>query len=174
MEKVYYDDLKPVHSMLGALRSKDPEKIAQYADLTLPGIEKRILELSTVITEALNKVDSTSVVYGGNKDALRLHDLLLAAECEESRVIPLVQKVFDEHPDVSIHELLIIVLDWYRSNDSKDVERKPTAIKSVPQSKWNTLDSDDLRFKFFQAGGGDLYNRLKNDSLIFDVNSWLQ
>ncbi|WP_291329363.1 AAA family ATPase [Desulfovibrio sp. UCD-KL4C] len=174
MEKVYYDDLKPVHSILGALRSKDPERIAQYEDLTLPGIEKRILKLSTVITDALNKEDFPRVDYNGNKDALRLHNLLLAANCEESRVIPLVQKVFDEHPDVSIHELLRIVLDWYGSNDSKEKELKPKVIKSIPQSKWNTLESNDLRFKLSQNNDGDLYNRLKKDSLIFDVNSWLQ
>jgi hypothetical protein len=174
MEKVYFDDLKPVHSMLGALRSKDPEKIAQYADLTLPGIEQKLLELSTVITEPLNEVDSARAAYGSNKKALKLHDLLLAANCEEARVIPLVHKVLDEHPDVSRHELLRIVLDWYEASDPKNEERKPKGKKSVPKSKWNTLDSEDLRFKFSQASGEDLYRQLNNDALIFDVNSWLQ
>ncbi|MGZ4979436.1 MAG: hypothetical protein ACXV8O_20045 [Methylobacter sp.] len=39
MKKVYDDELKPVHPMLAALRSGDPERIAQYSDLTIPDID---------------------------------------------------------------------------------------------------------------------------------------
>ena len=41
LRQVYEDELKPVHAMLAALRSKDPELIARYSDLSIPDIEQR-------------------------------------------------------------------------------------------------------------------------------------
>ncbi|MDZ7871224.1 MAG: hypothetical protein U5L02_18820 [Rheinheimera sp.] len=45
MRQVYKDELKPVHPMLEALRSGVPEKIAQYSDLMLPEMDKRLIQL---------------------------------------------------------------------------------------------------------------------------------
>lgn len=176
MEQVYYDDLKPVHSMLGALRSKDPEKISQFSDLTLPDIEQRTLEMSSFILESLKKNDSSRNTYGGNREAERIHNQLLRLGCDESRIVPLVERVFDEHTDISPHKLMRIILNWYESNDLKveECKPKPERVKSVPQSKWNTLDSNALRFKLSQSSGGNLYGQLKKDSLIFDMSSWMQ
>jgi hypothetical protein len=38
--------------MLAALRSRDPELIARYSDLSIPDIDKKILALSAKIDEA--------------------------------------------------------------------------------------------------------------------------
>ncbi|MCG2731453.1 ATP-binding protein, partial [Pseudodesulfovibrio aespoeensis] len=46
LQKVYDDELKPVHPMLAALRSGDPERIAQYSDLIVPNIDLKLLELT--------------------------------------------------------------------------------------------------------------------------------
>lgn len=174
LETVYRDEFKPVHPMLEALRSKDPEEIARYSDLTLPGMDKRMLELSSAIDESLNKKEFTDVLYGGNKQAEKLHDHLMGLGCPESRTIPLVKRVFKEHPHASMLDLMEIVLKWYKISNTETEKHKSKKTKSVPKNDWNKLDSGDLRFAFSQVGGDGMYQELKNNSLIFDMGSWLQ
>lgn len=174
LRKVYDDEFQPVKPMLAALRSKDSERIAQFSDLTLPGIDKKILELSSMIEGLANKEDSPHAIYGDNEQAQRLHTLLVSMGCEVARITPLVKKAFAQSPELSVRELIPIVLDWYESADLKPEKSKPRRIKSVPKKDWNTLETDDLRFIYSQAGEGDMFNQLKKNSLIFDVDSWLQ
>ncbi|WP_432734476.1 AAA family ATPase [Maridesulfovibrio sp. FT414] len=174
LQKVYDDEFEPVKPMLAALRSKDPEKIVQFSDLTLPGIDKKILELSSMIEKLANSEDSPHVLYGDNEQAQRLHALLVGMGCDVSRIIPLVRKVVAQSPDLSVRELVPIVLKWYESADLKPERSMPSKIKPVSKKAWNTLDSDDLRFVYSQADEGNMYRQLKNESLIFDVDSWLQ
>src|SRR5690554_1092239 len=60
-----YDELKPIHPMMDALRSGDPSKIARYSDLTIPDIDKKILELSNLLESSKGHIRK-SVRYGGN------------------------------------------------------------------------------------------------------------
>lgn len=170
---VYDEDFKPVHPMLAALRSKDPEKIAQYSDLTLPGIDKKMLELSAVIENLLGNKDSPQSIYEGNEQAERLHNLLLGMGCDERLVISLVKRAVTQYPDFSVRKLIPTVLGWYEGSIGEIGKSKPKKIKSVPQKDWNTLDSEDLRFTFSQVGENGMYEKLKKDTLIFDVDSWL-
>lgn len=174
MQQVYEDEFKPVHPMLAALRSKDPEKIAQYSDLTLPGMDQKMLELSSAITDVVEREDSPYVIYGENEQAQRLHSLLIGMGCEFSRVVPLVKKALAQSPELSVRALVPVILEWYETSDLVPEKASVRKIKFVSKKDWNTLDSDDLRFKFSQASADDLYGKLKKDSLIFDLNSWVQ
>ena len=174
LRKVYDDEFQPVKPMLAALRSKDSERIAQFSDLTLPGIDKKILELSSMIEGLATKEDSPHAIYGDNEQAQRLHTLLISMGCEVSRITPLVKKAFVQSPELSVRELIPIVLDWYESVGLKSEKSMPRRSRSVPQKDWNTLETDDLRFIYSQTDEGDMYNQLKSHSLIFDVDSLLQ
>lgn len=174
LEKVYEEEFKPVHPMLAALRSKDPERIAQYSDLTLPGMDKKMLDLTSAIESISNRDDSPHVIYEGDEQSERLHTLLVGMGCNPSRVIPLVKKVFVQSPELSVRELVPIILDWYESGNYDPEKSKHKKATSVPKKDWNTLDSGDLRFTFSQVGEDGMSRQLKNDSLIFDVDSWLQ
>ena len=45
LKRVYEDELKLVHPMLSALRSGIPERIAQFSDLAVPDMDKKIIHL---------------------------------------------------------------------------------------------------------------------------------
>ena len=172
MKRVYEDELRPVHPMLAALRSGDPELIIKYSDLTIPDIDKKILALSAKIDLAQSAPESPR--YRGNEQAMRLHNLLVGVECDSELVEPLVQRAFNLYPKLSVRELMPIILAWY---DSKGPEPKKTKTKlSVIKPKdWHTLDSDDLRFKFSQCEKGESgYQQFKRSGLIFDTVAWLQ
>jgi hypothetical protein len=161
--------------MLAALRSGDPELIARYSDLTIPDMDKKLLELSMKIHTAQSSVDSGLGRYQGNEQAERLYNLLVGMDCESDLIAPLVERVFADYPQLSVRELMPIVLEWYKT--------KPDPIAYPPKNKtlkikvldWHTLDSVDLRFKFSQSDNNvSVYKNLKQSNIIFDVDAWLK
>ena len=172
MQKVYDDELKPVHPMLDALRSGDPERILKYSDLTIPDFDEKLLKLRDKIDTL--EPDRPLPRYQGNAHAMRLHNLLVGMDCRSETIEPLVEKVFNEHPNRSIIDLMPIVLEWYQSEDPVPKKAKTKSIVVKP-STWHTLDSDDLRFKSSQCDKNQsVYQKLKDSGLVFDTVSWLK
>ncbi|HMM39616.1 MAG TPA: AAA family ATPase [Desulfovibrio sp.] len=169
LRKVYDDELKPVHPMLAALRSGDPQRIAEYSDLTLPNVDRRFLELSAAIGNV--KKEPPEPVFSGNEQAKRLHNMLMALECDAERVAPLVERVFQEHPGRTVRELMPIVLGWY-AQEKHPPARNPQ--KTIPAKEWGTLEATDLRHILTQGDGPGMHARLSGNALIFDVESWLK
>jgi hypothetical protein len=173
LKQVYDDELKPVHPMLAALRSGDPESIAKYSDLSIPDMDKKLLELSAKIHATQSSIEESLGRYQGNEQAERLHNLLVGMDCESDLIAPLVSRVFSEYPQLSVRELMPIVLEWYKTPDihASPVKKKAVKIKVLD---WHTLDSDDLRFKFSQSDkNSSVYQGLKQSKMIFDVDAWL-
>jgi len=172
MKKVYDDELKPVHPMLAALKSGDSELIARYSDLTIPDIDKNILALSAKIDAAQSNPELPR--YGGNEQAMRLHNLLVGMDCHSDLVAPLIERAFTVYPKLAVRELLPIILEWYSSKEQEPKTLK-TRKPSIKPSAWHTLDSDDLRFKFSQCEKGEsVYQQFQRSELIFDAVSWLK
>lgn len=171
LKKVYEQELKPVHPMLDALRKGDPDLIVKYSDLQLTSIDKRLLELRQEINTQQDRKKGKPL-FEGNEKALQLYNLLLALECDSKLLQPLVENVFKAHPDLSVREMMPIVLDWYQNPPKEELCRPET--EKVKPSEWHTLSSDDLRFKFSQAEPGQFYESLKKGEDIFYMSEWLK
>jgi hypothetical protein len=170
LEKVYEDELKPVHPMLAALRSGDPDRIAVFSDLIVPDIDNKLLRLSASIgVKEIN--DSAKTGFDGNPKAQRLYNLLVAMDCEQSTITPLVRRVVQEHPELATKDMVSMVLSWYESNKIP-LEKPRKNRQSIPRKDWHTLESKDLRFMYSQADA-DMYGYLKRSSVIFDMEDWL-
>ncbi|PHR65611.1 MAG: transcriptional antiterminator [Idiomarina sp.] len=170
MRRVYDQELIPVHPMLEALRRDDVEKIIKYSDLILPSVDKRILELNAQI--AREQEDKTKAVsFGNNEKALRLYHMLVAVGCDSELLPKLIEKVFEEHPALELKELMKIVLTW--SLELPEDKPKKPSIKSIKESEWHTLKSEDLRFKFSQKQGS-FYQELQLEEELFDMEARLK
>ncbi|MDY0190833.1 MAG: AAA family ATPase [Desulfuromonas sp.] len=168
LQQVYNDELKPVHPMLAALRSGDPDLIAEFSDLGVEEMDKKVLRLHSQIHTSLSVSDREVNLYGGNEQAERLHNLLVGMDCSSDLIVPLIKRVFSEHPSLQIRELMSIVLEWYESKPQN--EQKKAKVKP---KDWHTLDSDDLRFIFSQCDSAtSVYQRLRAEHKIFDIESW--
>ncbi len=176
LKQVYSDELKPVHPMLAALRSGDPERIIQYSDLTIPDIDIRLLKLSKKIDEMNSELDLGSKFYNGNEQAERLHNLLVDLDCQSDLVVPLVRRAFDLHPNLTTRELVPLILNWYNTPvETVSVKPPKTLTQKTKRENWHTLDTIDLRFQFSQSTKeSTVYNQLKNSGAIFDAESWLR
>ena len=172
LKQVYNDELKPVHPMLEALRSGDPDLIAEFSDLMVTNIDKKILGLHTQIQTTLSVPDANVSLYNDNEQAERLHNLLVGMDCNSDLIVPLIKRVFSDHPNLQIRELIPIVLEWYKSPPHVEGKKKKGKIKP---KDWHTLDSDDLRFIFSQCDDAStMYQRLRSENRILDIESWLQ
>lgn len=169
LRTVYDQELKPVHPMLDALRSGNPELIVKYSDLRMPELDKRLLELQKLIEER-QETKLCEPAFGSNEKARKLYVMLQAMGCESDLLQPLIENVFKQFPHLSMVDLSKIVLEWY-SEPPKPIKPKPEKVKPTD---WHTLPSDDLRFKFSQAEKGRLYDNLKPGRELFDVHRWLK
>lgn len=170
-KKVYQDEFKPVHKMLAALRSNDADKIAQYSDLRLHDIDKRLLALNLQITDSRESESSPSERLGGNEQALRLFHLLEAMDCDSDLVAPLVEQAFKDYPDLTMQELMPIVLDWY--NQPREKVKSTPKPKVIKPKQWLELDKADLRYQYALNEGEKIYDSMKSGGLIFDMKRWL-
>src|SRR5690554_4892352 len=168
-----YDELKPIHPMMDALRSGDPSKIARYSDLTIPDIDKKILELSNLLESSKGHIRK-SVRYGGNDQAIRLHNMLVDMGYESDLLAPLIERAFEQHPELQIKDLMPIILSWYQSSEQSPPAKKQREPKSIKAKDWHTLDSDDLRFMHSQAANEEqMLKAAQQSDLVFNTDRWL-
>lgn len=173
MKKVYHDELKPIHPMMEALRSGDPSRIAQYSDLIIPDVDKKILELSTLLDSTKDQIRK-SVQYNGNDQAIRVHNILVDMGYESDLLEPLIQRAFEEHPDLQLKDLMPIILNWYQSSEQAPSVREKKKFKTIKVKEWHTLDSDDLRFLYSQAANEDeMLDAADQSGLVFNSDQWL-
>ena len=86
----------------------------------------------------------------------------------------MVKRAFELHPNLTVRELIPVVLEWYERPSGPIGLNQKVAVKKVNRQNWHTLESDDLRFKYSQAESGRVYEELKKDLLIFNVDSWMR
>ncbi len=182
LQTTYDEDLRPIHPMIEALQSGREDKIAQFSDLVIPDIDKKLLQLQSKLNQKRSEFDEISE-YQGHELSIRLHRMLIGMELESKLLVPTIKKAVSELPEASIGDLISIVLEWL-----KEIEVESGALKSNPnascrtkksryikQTDWHTLDSEDLRYQFTQKEEDDsFYERLEDSTLlIFDINDWL-
>ena len=173
MKRVYEDELKPIHPMIDALRSGDITKIARYSDLTIPDVDRKILELSNLLQSHQENIDVVAK-YRGNEQAIRLHNMLVDTGYNSDLLEPLINKAFADHPQMLIRDLMPLILTWYQNAGTE--KPKPTTPKaqSIKKTEWHTLDSDDLRFLHSQAANDvDIHKSLQQAGLLFDSEQWI-
>ncbi|WP_339769937.1 ATP-binding protein [uncultured Paraglaciecola sp.] len=125
--RVYQDDFKPIHSIMNALRSKNPELIAEYADLPPSRIAVKIASLHKSIVEA----NKTSAIETMEPTVQELLDCLIQIGYEKKVAQPAVETVFSEHPNSNKISLLPLVIKLLAAADTDNI----TTTKRVTKSK---------------------------------------
>lgn len=182
LQTTYDEDLRPIHPMIDALRSGRADKIAQFSDLVIPDIDKKLLTLQSHLQERRAEFDEVSE-YQGHEMSIRLHRMLVDIGQESPLLVPTVKKVIQELPNASLSDLIVVVLEWLKdekldeSISTKKIKPRRSKAKAslLKQKDWHTLDNEDLRFQFSQKNKEEmLYDHLKTSTnLIFDINDWL-
>lgn len=174
LQSVYKQELKPVHPMLNALRSGDADKIIKYSDMRVIDLDKRIIQLGTEIFNDVYKREEK--LFGGNQEALRLYNVILQIEesFDEDVVAKLVTRVFKEYSDYSLHEMIPVLVNWYKSTEEVSVRKEKSKIK-VKEKDWMDLEFNDLRYQYAYCKHENLslVERLDKNGDMFDLVGWV-
>ena len=181
LKTTFQEDFKPIHKIIDVLRSGDARRIAEYSDLITPEVDRQLLKLISRIEESSLDQNDQLAEYRGHAESIRLHNLLLELGYDSQLLIPLVKKVFKEHPNRKLTELLPIIMRWLNQDvtqDSSSSSSKPklSQAKSTKPDQWQTLDTVDLRFQFSQKESEhSFYEHLKaQTNIVFDIDHWLK
>ena len=166
MQKVYEDEFGPIHPMIDALKSGDPDRIAIYSDLFLDNSLSLLSEKERLFA-ALTKTKKTNEKFEGNKNALQLYHFLLDLEVQQVEAKALVELVLIELPDAPLDELLKFALVCKAEKRHLQPRAKTTAVKGLPESFWKELDGQDLRF-IYALKEADLYDELVERELVYN------
>lgn len=179
LRQVYEDELRPVHPMLEALRSGDPDKIARYSDLALDGIDRRLIQLQAKISanqKSIEPEDQLAALV--SDDEKRLFALLSAFGYESSLLLSVVKRAFSENPGAELQTLLPTVVEWLKEpaqrSGTNPGSKKPR-INPVKSKDWHTLPAEDLRFLSSQSkDANSMHKALCQSGAVLDINGWLK
>ena len=164
LQTVYEDELRPVHSMLDALRSNRPERIAKYGDLHMPDITQKLLTATQEINEIDEAIRPNTV---SNDKAKKLVGLLTEIGIESDVAIASVDNILAQHPDLPI-ATLIHKLTLHTASPTNNVVSNELRQLTVKRSDWDTLSTQDLRYLFRQKNSERFYDVALSKGVIFD------
>lgn len=178
LKQVYKDELKPVHPMLAALRSGIPEKIAQYSDLMIPEMDKRLIQLQQDIAAMKEQsIEEIALQQLATDDERRIY-LMLKDDYDSTLLVATVRKAFAENPKLTRPQLLPVILNWLSASTTEELpapDVRKVRTKVVKVDVWDELDQDDLRYiKSQYLLEKDLHSALKSKGLLLDLNSFLE
>jgi hypothetical protein len=177
MIQVYEDELQPVHPMLEALKSGDPERISRFSDLSVRDMDKRIIQLIQSIDSTQLKAGEAEIelaMLGSNDEAKRLYLLLQQWGYETANLAKVIVELYKKHPNLTQRELLPIVTGWLNEVKAAEPQNKAKP-KVVKLDDWNTLDSGDLRFlRSEYSKADDLWKSLEKVGVTLDLNAWVK
>lgn len=176
MKVVYDEELAPVHPMLEALRSGDPERIARYSDLKVYDFEKRLLDLQVEMEPSVweNYAHPVERTFHGTEKEEHLYNILKSIEVDTQLVSVAVKRSCELHPAKDVRELLPIALEMCKKPDRKNT-KKTVSSRSIKRKEWHSLETEDLRYKFSQLSDDEtMYQQLQKSHLVFDVEQWLE
>jgi len=169
MRKVYEDEFAPIHPMIDALRSKDPDRIAKYSDLHMDQTLNFLTEKEKLFKELEEKSRKKVKKFNGNKLTIELFHFLLDLDVDEVEANTIAKMVTTDHPDkTQIKDLVKIALVYQAEDKHVKSQKKVSTIKPLPQSRWGSLDGQDLRF-IHATKIGDIYDDLADRELIYKL-----
>jgi len=180
MQQVYDDELIPVHPMLAALRSNDPEEIIEFSDLKLSDTDKRLLELQQSVAESAQQTPEEFAYQQLRSEEERRVYMALKDDFDSTLLAPVIRQIFDQNPDLTWISLLPVIHTHLSSPENavpkqKVKPRKGIRASSIKQAQWHTLDNDDLRFVHSQSDAdSDMHSAMSKSGLILDIQSLLK
>lgn len=172
--------------MIEALRSGIPNRIAEYSDLVLPDIDKKLLHFQEKMNQMIDEIDEEAV-YQGHEPSVRLHRLLKSIDFDSKLLPKIITQLFKDNPNLDSQRAMMLAMNAltsdksfeqqhnFSSPNSQKIKKSESSHKAIPQKDWHSLPNDDLRFLFQEKPNNEnFYNYLKaHTNIIFDFEQFL-
>lgn len=171
IKKVYEDDLQPVHKMLQALRSGNPEEIAKYGDLVMPEVEVKLLQALEQQKYYASEIDQPTLRTDNDK----VNTIMAAAELlgvNKDIAVPLLEEALKEDPNLDTMQVVHRMLNLLHSTPTPPKVKNPSKKPKV--SVWDQLPENDIRYIYSQRGNSTMHEALKTAGVIAAVSDCLK
>lgn len=173
LKRVYEDELKLVHPMLSALRSGIPERIAQFSDLAVPDMDKKIIHLIQKISASTVESEEDQALKQLSNDDQRRVYLMLKDEFPSDSIIFAIQKIVALKPQISRQQLLAAIVQAMETDNTPS--QAPATKKKkqrISLKQWNELADTDLRhiFSMNPTSSESIYTQLDRQGLILQMS----
>jgi hypothetical protein len=170
--QVYKDEFTTVHPMLEALRTNNKRKLIEYADLSMPDIDGKLLNsfdhLAVVTPTKTIKIDTGDAEE--NDKASSAVKLLVEMGVSEDIAAPLVSDALINNPDIPVIQI-IHAATANLSNQKKADSERPKASKNIIKLKdWGQLPDGDLR-NIYHLKTASMYESIFGEKLIYPLAS---
>jgi len=175
LKQVFEDDFKPIHDVISALRSQDPESILKYSDLQMPSVEKKLLllDFKNELNSRKDKVTCPSVLLLNNSKAKNLYNMLVAMDLSGELLIPIVNTIVKENPDLTLRDFMPLALEIYEKQEEKKKETLKLQRQKKLTKKLNAEQVGASDMRRLHQRSSDLYQELKKINLIFNIQEWI-
>jgi Tn7 transposition regulator TnsC len=172
INKVYEDELKPVHLMLKALKSGDPEQINKYGDLVMPELELKFIQAFEDGRLYMAKPIAEPSV--DNKD--KVQRILSVAEelgIQRDIAIPLIEAEISANPDSNVMHIVHRILNQF--NNTQPLSKGKLGRSKKPDvDEWQNLNQNDMRYMYSQRGNQKMHEMLNSTGIVSDVSTFLK
>ncbi|MCW8930092.1 MAG: ATP-binding protein [Gammaproteobacteria bacterium] len=170
LKKVYEDEFIPVHKMLAALKSGDPDKIAKYGDLKMPAIEEKMIQSfeNQIAVQNSEEEKEDSINSEDPDKAKSIIKLLNEMGIANDIATPLVTETLNSNPEFSIMQMIHRITGMM-AQDKKENKETSTKNKSKQFAQWQELPEKDLRKIYSDKGDKSMYSNMQQHGSIFEV-----
>lgn len=172
IRKVYEDDLQPVHKMLQALRSGDPEEIVKYGDLIMPDVEVKLLQALQQDKSFFPSAVEQIVPEAANDKTKTIMSVVGTLGIEKDIAVPLIEEALKENPNLDTMQVVHRILNLLHSIPAPPKAKNPSKKPNV--SLWDQLQNDDIRYIFSQRQNLTAHEALKASGVIVSVSDCLK
>ena len=176
LKRVYEDELKLVHPMLSALRSGIPERIAQFSDLAVPDMDKKIIHLIQKISATTVESEEDRALKQLSNDDQRRVYLMLKDEFPSGSILFAIQQIVALKPQISRQQLLADIIQTMEiDNTTSQIPVTKKKNQRICLKHWNELEDIDLRhiFSMNQTNSENIYTQLDHHGLILQMSDLL-
>ncbi|AWY02135.1 AAA family ATPase [Marinomonas primoryensis] len=177
LRSVYETELKPVHPMLAALRSGKAEKIAQFSDLIVPELDKRLINLRAEIVNSNIETEQDKAFKVLATEGERRVFMALKGDFSPDLLVTTIKKIFKDDPTATFVSVLPVIMPLLTAtsvSQQQEAERptKRVGVKRVKKC-WDQLPYEDVRSlrPSAKATADDVFQGLEKRSLILNIEA---
>jgi hypothetical protein len=162
--------------MLSALRSGIPERIAQFSDLAVPDMDKKIIHLIQKISATTVESEEDRALKQLSNDDQRRVYLMLKDEFPSDSIIFAIQQIVALKPQISRQQLLADIIQTMEiDNTTSQIPVTKKKNQRISLKHWNELEDIDLRhiFSMNQTNSENIYTQLDHHGLILQMSDLL-
>ncbi len=143
----------------------------------MPEIDKRLIQIQqAILNNQVKSPEAEAFLLLRTREEQQFFAMLNDGKYEPMKIAQIVRTIFTSESKLTKAQQLALIMDQLEApSQTSEQQVKPNKVISIKQNDWKNLSDNDLRFVKSQcASSEEVYDALKKQNLIFDMQEYLQ